>query len=270
MGDSGFNGGMSNIAVESGKYLEVYSKCIPTGINRIKDTLNGFIMDMDTSVDVMANAIKVDSNFSNGFNCVGLSQGNNLCRGYIQKYNGIDGYPIAITHISIHGPIVGVASLPSCEFDGKHGTLCKEVSEILGKAAYNKKIQNFLFQADYFRQPKDTNTTNYMDNSQLAAWNNEGNNIDRTRKENFGKTLRFAMIKAKNDIVVVPNEGEWFGAYDENYNLQEMKQTNWYLADTFGLRTADENGKIVFNTTEGNHLEFSTEQLYSWLDLYTM
>ena len=90
MGDSCFNGGMSNIAVESGKYLDVYSKCIPTGINRIKDTLNGFIMDMDTSVDVMANAIKVDSNFSNGFNCVGLSQGNNLCRGYIQKYNGID------------------------------------------------------------------------------------------------------------------------------------------------------------------------------------
>ena len=128
MGDSCFNRGMANIAKESGEYMGVYSTCVPTGITRIKDTLNGFILSMDASVDVMAQSIKDNSELKDGFNCVGLSQGNNLCRGYIQKYSGTEDYPVAISHLSIHGPIVGVASLPNCELDGTHGTLCQEVS----------------------------------------------------------------------------------------------------------------------------------------------
>jgi palmitoyl-protein thioesterase len=273
MGDSCFNRGMANIAEGAGNHMGVYSVCIPTGDTRIKDILNGFILSMDDSVDIMAQAVQNNTELANGFNCVGLSQGNNLCRGYIQKYNGVDGMPIAVTHISIHGPVVGVASLPSCEVDGSGkgaGVLCKKVSALLGKLAYKTAIQNHLFQANYFRQVKDTDSIDYKDNSQMAAWNNEGTTIDATIKENFAKTSRFAMIKANADTVVVPREGEWYGCYDENYNLLDMKETLWYVNDSFGLRTADEAGKIVFNSTEGNHLDFSTEQLFGWLDLYAM
>ena len=60
MGDSCFNRGMANIAKESGEYMGVYSVCIPTGDGRIKDTLNGFILSMDASVDEMAAAVKAD------------------------------------------------------------------------------------------------------------------------------------------------------------------------------------------------------------------
>ena len=63
----------------------VYSVCIPTGDTRIKDTINGFLLDMDSSVDVFAAAIKADPNLAGGFNAFGLSQGNNLIRGYIAK-----------------------------------------------------------------------------------------------------------------------------------------------------------------------------------------
>jgi hypothetical protein len=43
--------------------------------------MNGFFLSMDASVDVMAEAISADPHLAAGFNCVGLSQGNNLCRG---------------------------------------------------------------------------------------------------------------------------------------------------------------------------------------------
>ena len=34
---------------------------------------------------------------------------------------------------------------------------------------------------------------------------------------------------------------------------------------SFGLKTVDEAGKIYFNATEGNHLEFSKDQLAWWV-----
>jgi len=272
MGDSCYNLGMKNIANESGKYMGVYSVCVPTGAGRVKDTLNGFLMNMDDNVDALAAAVRADPNIPTAFNCVGLSQGNNLCRGYIQKYNGVAGYPLATAHISVHGPVVGVASLPSCGIDdgSSHGPLCKSVSELLGRVAYRPGIQKHLFQANYFRQVKDVASSDYETNSQMARWNNEGENVDSSINDRFGMTQRFAMIKANADTVVVPREGEWFGAYDEHYRLLSMNETKWYKNDLFGLKTADLAGKILFNSTEGNHLEFSTEQLFGWLDLYAL
>ena len=83
--------------------MGVYSVCIPTGDSWLNDTLNGFIMTMDENVDVFAQKVQEDPYLAKGFNCIGLSQGNNICRGYIQRYND----PVAFAHLSIHGPVVG-------------------------------------------------------------------------------------------------------------------------------------------------------------------
>lgn len=265
MGDSCFNRGMESITEESGAYLGVYSTCIPTGDDRREDTLNGFFMSMDESVDVFADKVKADPQLANGFNCVGLSQGNNICRGYIQKYNN----PIVNTHLSIHGPVVGVAALPSCYPDGDRGDLCQDISDLLGSLAYNQKMQDFLFQAGYFRDPNFVETEQYKKYSEIGQWNQEGDAVVADIKTNFARTNTFAMIKANADSVVVPREGEWWGSYASDYEtILTMKETNWYKQNSFGLKTADEAGKIFFNSTEGNHLDFSDEELYGWLDAY--
>ena len=80
MGDSCFNRGMESITEKSGEHLGVYSTCIPTGDSRIADTLNGFLMNMDKSVDVFAQKVKADPKLAGGFNAFGLSQVC-LCRG---------------------------------------------------------------------------------------------------------------------------------------------------------------------------------------------
>lgn len=266
MGDSCFNPGMKDITQKTGEHLGSYSVCVPTGDTLGKDTDNGFFMTMDKNVDVFAEAIKKDPKLAGGFNAVGFSQGNSVIRGYIQKYNE----PAVSTWLSVHGTVVGVASFPHCNPSGLLGPVCKLIDDLLvGPLAYTKLVQGKLFQADYFRDPKQVNSSAYKSNSAIAQWNNEGDNVDPSIAVNFAKTKRFAMIKAEKDSMVYPNEGEWWGAFDSNgKSLLTMKETEWYKQDLFGLKTADEAGKIFFNTTKGDHLQFTEAELFGWVDKY--
>ncbi|KAK3236956.1 hypothetical protein CYMTET_52937 [Cymbomonas tetramitiformis] len=266
MGDSCFNDGMKSITAALGAHRGSYAVCIPTGDTQSSDTDNGFFMTMDKNVDVFAEAVRKDPKLAGGFNAVGFSQGNSIVRGYIQKYND----PPVSTFLSVHGTVVGVASFPKCDPSGLLGPVCKLLDRYLvGPIAYTKFAQNLLFQADYFRDPKQVDSSDYKANSQMAQWNNEGNTVDPTIKENFAKTKRFAMIKAEKDTMIYPNDGEWWGCFDTDGSTRlAMKDTRWYKEDLFGLKTADEAGKLFFNTTDGDHLQFSEAQLYGWADQY--
>jgi len=266
MGDSCFNAGMKQITEIVGNTTGQYSVCIATGGNKISDTADGFFMNMNKNIEVFAQKIRADPKLKDGFNCVGFSQGNSLCRGYIQFYND----PPVINFLSVHGTVSGVAGFPNCNPSGLLGPVCKILAELTGDLAFGKPMQNDLFQADYFRDPKRVQTDAYKANSQIAQWNNEGNTVNATFKENFGKVKRFAMIKALKDTMIFPNEGEWWGHFEDGSlsKVLTMKETQWYKQDLFGLKTADEAGKILFNTTAGNHLEFSHEQLVWWVQNY--
>jgi hypothetical protein len=269
MGDSCFNPGFSSIVKAVAKRTGNYATCIPTGDDVNSDTTNGFLMDMDRSVDIFASKIRNDTKLANGFNCIGFSQGNSLCRGYIQKYNE----PPVNAFISVHGTVMGVAAMPGCFKQEKSlGLVCKAVAEIVGDLAYTPLVQRHLFQADYFRHNVGPRATDYMAHSQLAGWNNENpKRVNETYKINFGKTNIFAMVKAAKDSMVYPNEGEHWGAMDDAPNgktILSMRETKFYKDDLFGLRTADEAGKIFFEETPGNHLQFGLDDLNKWVDKY--
>jgi palmitoyl-protein thioesterase len=266
MGDSCFNSGFQQLTASIAQQTGQYAVCVPTGDSATSDTANGFFMTMDKSVEVFAEKIRADPKLANGFHCVGLSQGNSLCRGYIQKYND----PPVSTFLSIHGTVAGVAGFPNCNPQGLLGPVCKELSHLLGDLAYTSLAQNALFQADYFRDPMRVGTDAFKKNSQIAQWNNEGDVVDPSINENFAKTKRFVMIKAEKDSMVYPNEGEHWGHFADGdlSKVLTMKETDWYQKDLFGLRTADEAGKIFFNSTSGNHLQFSDAELAAWIDMY--
>jgi palmitoyl-protein thioesterase len=269
MGDSCFNRGMKSITKGVGQKTGQYSTCIGTAGNRITDTIDGFLKNMDKSIDYFADKIKKDPKLANGFNCVGFSQGNSLCRGYIQKYND----PPVNSFMSVHGTVMGVSAFPSCFRQEKPlGLICKALADVLGDAAYAKLIQDILFQADYFRHNVGPKATRYLENSQLAAMNNENpDKVDESIKTNFAKTNQFVMVKAAKDSMVYPNENEHWGAMDDVPNgdkILSMKETKFYKQDLFGLKTADEAGKIHFEETSGDHLQFTDAQLYGWIETY--
>lgn len=268
MGDSCFNSGMESITKAVGQHVGSYSVCIPTGNNSIMDTINGFIMNMDKSVEVFTEKIRANKFINKtGFNAIGFSQGNSLIRGYIQKYND----PPVNVFISVHGTVKGVSGFPQCNPSGPiEKKICEPLAELLGDLAYLEIVQKILFQADYFDDPTKRNSTQYMDNSQIADWNNEGSETHALYKTNFLKTNKYVMIKALKDTMVFPNENEWWGGFADGgfETILSMKDTDEYKRDTFGLASADKLKKIFFDSTKGNHLDFTTEQLYGWIDKY--
>lgn len=265
MGDSCFNPGMESITKAIGTKTGAYSVCIPTGPTQSIDTINGFLMNMDDSIDLFAKKIKADKNLANGFNAAGFSQGNSLIRGYINKYND----PPVKSFLSVHGTVMGVSGIPQCKPTGLLSLVCEPLAKLAGTFGYTGLVQKHLFQADYLRDPTKLSTNGYR-TSQLAILNNEGATPNPDYKTNFGKTEQFVMVKAMADTMVYPNEGEHWGCLDDNSfkTVLPMKETNVYKNDLFGLKTADEAGKIKFETTPGNHLQFKETDLFGWIAKY--
>jgi len=88
-------------------------------------------MTMDANVDAFAANIRKDEKLTKGFNCIGFSQGNSLCRGYLQKYND----PPVINFLSVHGTVAGVAGFPDCDPEGLLGPACAAIAKLVGDAA---------------------------------------------------------------------------------------------------------------------------------------
>ena len=110
MGDSCYNSGMKSITEAAGKKLNAYATCVPTAEGWLFDTIDGFLKNIDKSVDFFAEKIRADPKLAGGFNAFGFSQGNNVIRGYITKYND----PPVKNFMSICGINAGVGAFPQC------------------------------------------------------------------------------------------------------------------------------------------------------------
>eukprot|EP00535_Pseudo-nitzschia_heimii_P004018 CAMPEP_0197180776 /NCGR_PEP_ID=MMETSP1423-20130617/5266_1 /TAXON_ID=476441 /ORGANISM="Pseudo-nitzschia heimii, Strain UNC1101" /LENGTH=415 /DNA_ID=CAMNT_0042630897 /DNA_START=80 /DNA_END=1327 /DNA_ORIENTATION=+ len=285
MGDSCFNSGMINIGTHTSDLLGgAYVVCVPTGDTQAEDTTNGYFMNMDKSVDVFASKIAKDPKLRNGFHAVGFSQGNNVIRGYISRYNT----PTVHTFLAINGVNAGEGTVPGCfpnndeKGDNKArgsdsvSSICDLLLEQASRRAYTEFAQEHSFQSNYWRDPRLSKQEGYHKYSQLARWNNEGsNNNNQTLKENYAKTSKFIWVMATRDSMVWPKEGEHWGCPDNRDGkdpfvspILPMNETEWYRKDLFGLRTAQEEGKNVFETFEGDHLRFTMEEFDRWVSTY--
>jgi palmitoyl-protein thioesterase len=275
MGDSCFNDGMQHINQHVSDLLGgVYSTCIPTGKDRHEDTTNGYFLNMDASVDVFAESVRRDPKLANGFHAIGFSQGNNVIRGYIARYND----PPVNTFISVNGVNAGVGAVPYCrpksveeEKNKLAFSMCDLLMEQASNRAYTEYAQEHLFQANYWRDPRPSEADAYKSFAQLARWNNECDDKNTTFNENFAKTRKFVWIMAEQDGMVFPKQGEHWGAPDpeDPFNkILPMKETEWYKNDLFGLKEANEAGKMDFLSFDGDHLQFTMKDFDSWVTTY--
>jgi Palmitoyl protein thioesterase. len=281
MGDSCYNeGSMQYITERVASLTGNYATCVPTGDNHHDDVLNGYFMSMDEDIDIFAKKIKQDPKLSGGFHAIGFSQGNNIIRGYIARYND----PPVHTSISINGVNAGISAVPYCipsyhrwdelVKDGLlHNKICDALMEVASHKAYTEFSQRHSFQANYWRDPRPVEKTNYQMYSQLAKLGNEGLDWDRTLNENFAKTQKFVWVLATQDTIVWPKEGEQWGAPNPNatdpfVDILPMKETEWYQRDLFGLKSADEEGKFFYEEFDGAHLRFSLSDFDSWIRKY--
>eukprot|EP01034_Spumella_vulgaris_P023340 gene23340-29552_t len=258
--------GMVPLAEAISDYLGgAYVLNVQIGESNIADIMNGFLMNLNDQVDYFASVVRNDTHLVNGFNAVGYSQGNLVIRGYIEKYNN----PPVFNFISVHGPLAGVGSFPGCAIEKN---ICKAFAELLGALAYYPQVQQHLTQANYFRDPMKIDAYRAGDIF-LTEINNEVNTTSSTSlvyKKNWESLHSVCLVKALGDTVVVPNDSEWLGFFQDGSfkNIWSFEQTPWYVGDYFGLKTLNEAGKVYFDTTEGNHLEFETDYLLDLIGVY--
>jgi len=235
---------------------------VQIGANSLADILNGFFMNLDDSVDYFASVVQNDENLKNGFNAIGYSQGNLIIRGYIERYNN----PAVQNWISMHGPLMGVAGLPECNMTN---LICQKIDSLLYKAAYTTFIQEHLTQANYLRDPLHLNEY-YAKDKFLADINNEDGTINSDYVTNLTSLEKMVLIKASADSMVWPNDSEWYGYYQDGSQTAKWNttETPWYEDNRFGLQTMMNNNQVDFDTTEGDHLQFSTDYLLGLVDEY--
>jgi len=67
--------------------------------------------------------------------------------------------------------------------------------------------------------------------------------------------------------MIDPKDSEWWGTYaaGSTTTIIPMNQTQWYVDDTFGLQTMDRASRLSFNTSTGDHLQFSSADLQNWM-----
>jgi palmitoyl-protein thioesterase len=297
MGDSCYNDGMIRLTKFVSQLLQdVYTICIPIGTSQSEDTNNGYFLNMNDSIDYFAQQIQQNDVLKQAgtFHAMGLSQGNNILRGYIARYNTI---PVH-TFISINGVNAGIGAVPHCIpeelvqkshalsllqqdlsspmvlSDQVAFTLCDLLMEQASSAAYTTFAQKHSFQANYWRDPRPSEYDTYRTYSQLATLNNEvldASQFNETIRINWSKTTKFVWIMAQDDRTVWPPQGEQWGAPDPNdpyHHIYTMNETTWYQQDYFGLRTAQEQHKNYFESFPGDHLQFTKEDLQRWVETY--
>lgn len=220
------------------KYPGTYSVCLT-----VADGISSITQNLDKQLDEFVTAVRSDPKLANGFNAVGLSQGNLLIRAYIERYNS----PKVNTYVSMCGPHGGVAKCP-----GIYELFC-------GLWKHNVYGHSLAF-SDYWKDPTDK-ATYLKENRFLADINNEKENKNATYKANMMSLTNYVMVEAMQDTMVEPHVSEQHAYYKwgQMTETEQLQETDGYKEDWLGLKSLDQANKLKHVTYQGNHLRWSQD-----------
>ena len=206
--------------------------------------------------------ISSDSNYHGDFTIVSISQGGILARYVIEKCQ-MKGR--VKRFISIGGPLAGTHQLPHC----LRGVVCHILNSFADWFCYKGYVQNTFGPSGYFRVSNHLN--NYLKSkSVLLDVNNLGKTFDENAKARFIDLEKLVLIQYKRDTMISPRQSAHFEELDENHNVIPMKDTEIYKKDLFGLKTLDEQGKIIKLFIDERHCYYGWEDINMYVIPYLL
>lgn len=202
---------------------------------------------------------------------VGFSQGGQFLRGLLQRCDGL-AIRSLVTFGSQHN---GIAEIKAC---GQWDLLCKGALALMKSNAWTDYVQSRVVPAQYYRTLNESTglaSEEYLEHSNfLADINNERDVKNQTYKEKLVKSLgKFVMFIFVDDATVIPRESGWFsevvnGTSEEDRVVIPLKERTMYKEDWLGLKKLDEQGKLVFKTHPGEHMQLDEDVLKEAFEEY--
>lgn len=259
VGDQCENEGMTWFTELLSNHSGQQGTCIEIG----DGTKDSWFTSLSSQVDSACESVKALSHLQDGYNIVGLSQGNLIGRGVLQWCE--DG-PTVNNMISLGGPHAGTASIPMCG----SGFLCQLADWLMELGVYTSYVQEHLGPAGFVKIPTDLEA--YRKGCKfLPRLNNELEGAQNsTYKERFSSLNQLVLVKFETDKVLIPPETAWFGFYSEK-NLKTVvsaQETDLYIDDWIGLKTLDEAGKVIWLTLPGGHLHINETEMSTYIVPY--
>nr|XP_043606102.1 palmitoyl-protein thioesterase 1-like isoform X3 [Erigeron canadensis] len=217
IGDQCSNRGITKFTQELTYLSNSQGFCIEIG----NGAWDSWFMPLLQQTQSVCNQVKKMKQLRNGYNIVGLSQGNLIGRGVVEI---CDGGPQVKNLVSLGGPHAGTASVP----------LCGNMDAYLQHCRFLPKVNNEV--------PDERNST-YKD--RFSSLQN----------------LVLIMFEQDTVLIPKETAWFGYFPYGEFTPALAPQQTKLYIDDWIGLKTLDEAGRVKYINVSGNHLEISEKDI---------